>query len=170
MAYTVVSPWIVGQRLKAATLNKLVTAIQELQADATTNYLCETAKSTTQAITAGTFTNVTSTVVTDTQSCWNAGGNYYTVPLTGTYVIASKVRPVDLTSTAIGIGQGVHTSLIDGPWFSWGAVPGTTSGRTSVGNTRIAPFNTGDQLKLYTYGDTAFTVQSASLVIYRLGT
>lgn len=129
----------------------------------TANHFMECARTTTQSIAVTTFTTVTMTDVTDPENLYN--GTVYTVPEDGTYMCISKVR-----ADEDSLGQGVHTSNIDGPWFSWGGASALTgTDRYTNVNVRIAPFSSGDQLRLYTYGNLAFDVQQASLTVYRIG-
>jgi len=163
--WTTPLPGGVGQRIKAGLFNLAVTAIQELQDD-TNRYFMESARSTNQSISAATWTTITTTVVSDPSGAYN--GTVYTVPASGIYVCTTKVRPAD-ASAANSICQGVNTSNVDGPWMAWlDTMQASTGKRTTITNTRILSCTAGDQLRLYTYADSAYTVQQASLVIYRL--
>ena len=170
--------WRVRQDVRADTLNVMVNAIAELQAAITAvlsdiatlktvNRFMESARATNLAIGAAAFTTVTTTVVTDPGGLYD--GTIYTVPQSGTYMCVSKVRPLD-ASAANNICQGVHTSNVDGPWMVWNEPGQTSTGkRSTIVNARVMSCTAGDQLRLYTFGELAYTVLQASLVIYRIG-
>lgn len=153
--------------MKASAYNDVVTAIVELQ-DETTRYFADVERTTSQSISATTWTTVTMTDVTDPLGLYN--GTVYTVPASGLYVCVSKLRPND-ASPANSIGQGVHTSNIDGAWIAWQDTPQASGQkRLTIVNTRVAEFTAGDQLRLYTFADVAYTINKASMSIYRLST
>ncbi len=135
----------------------LITALQSA------GHFVDAERTTTQSIGAATFTTITMVDVTDTEGLFN--GTVYTVPETGVYMCMSKIR-CD-SATAISVGQGVHTSNIDGPWFAWRNA--TAGARDTFINFRAAAFTAGDQLRLYAYSDGAWAISRASLVIYRIG-
>jgi hypothetical protein len=99
-------------------------------------------------------------VATDTAGGYNTVASQYTIPITGTYLIVSKLRFADrLTSTpgvGVSFGQGVHTSNVDGSWFSWAVTTvASQQGDTRQGhlNTRIARFTAGSRINMYAYYD-----------------
>lgn len=87
MAFTSVVPWVVGNRLTQTLLNKMVTAIQELQDEVTTGrpQLRVYAPA---SVTGGGAIVPYANVRTDTHGGWNATSKYYTVPKAGMYQIA----------------------------------------------------------------------------------
>lgn len=91
--------------------------------------------------------------------------NIWTVPVSGLYLVNSKVRIEDNVTNGLSYGQGVHTSDIDGFWFSWFV---TAPYRNGSFNSRIASFNQGDPLRLYTYFDRNIQVKAAELSIVLL--
>lgn len=125
----------------------------------------------TQTIANAFTTIVLGTVNTDTASGWNTTTNVYTIPITGTYLIVSKLRFNDNTTANISAGQGVNTSNVDGPWFGWfetnaAAYQGTA--RNGNVNTRILYATSGTQLNMYAYFDAGGglgTVYEAALNI-----
>lgn len=122
------SLWVVGQKLRSATLNILVNAITELQSRLATNEATDITQNTNigtlqtdvTALKAGTpYLHVTNTnavtngaiyqynaVVYDTNSGWNSSTKKYTVPTTGYYYAIAGVQP----STAIGCAPGVRVN------------------------------------------------------------
>lgn len=103
-------------------------------------------------------------VVLDTASGWNASANTYTIPATGVYLIISKMRLVDSTAPGIQFGQGASTQNVDGPYFTWN----TTAGLRNYSVTfRMATFNKGDLVRMFSYADfgTGARVNSAEMTI-----
>lgn len=85
MALMTLSPWVVGQKLKAVTLNLMISAIQELQALATVKSF------------AGTKTGVVQTTGADTAvGTWATVGGFYVsgsgiaVPDAGVYAVTVR--------------------------------------------------------------------------------
>jgi hypothetical protein len=94
--------------------------------------------------------------------------NIFNVPVSGVYLIYSKIRPLDNTNHQ-SFGQGVHTDNFDGAWFIWGnTYTGLGVNRNGLQNTRIAKFNVDDPLRLYSYFQANCDLSSASLQIYLL--
>ena len=117
------------------------------------------------------FTKVTlATVNTDADANWDASNNWYTVPETGLYLILGKIRPNDSTTAGTTVGIGVHSSTADGPYFKWGKVGPAGSGvlRATIDYQRIASFNAGDQLRMFSYSDEGYTVNQAGLQIVKI--
>lgn len=99
---------------------------------------------------------------------FNSNNYTFEIPVTGIYLIYSKVRPIDNTSTR-SYGQGVHISENDGAWFIWNnTLSGADANRNGLQNTRIAKFNNGDLLRLYTYVGQYTEFSAAALQIYLL--
>lgn len=104
----------------------------------------------------------------DTHNAFNTTTSTFTVPTgqSGYYSIVAKLRYADSTGTySYGIGMG--GSLDDQPYFLWSQ---SLSSRNGLLNERIAWFNAGDQIFLYTYqqrGQNA-GVQAAEMSIYRI--
>ncbi len=124
-----------------------------------------------QSIPATSFTNniALPNINVDSFTKWNATNRTYTIPATGNYLILSRLRLPDNVSPAMGWGQGVHTSQVDGAYFYWDVTrSGATNNRNIILNTRIAPFNINEVLNFFTYVDTASLAWVASLIIVRL--
>lgn len=102
-------------------------------------------------------------VVADSASGWNSTTNQYTIPATGLYLITSRLRLVDDTTTA-GFAQGVNTLNGDGPWMVWNQFTGK---RTTIINARTALFTQGQVVDLFGYCDSysACNIDSAELTI-----
>lgn len=95
-------------------------------------------------------------------------GNLYSIPYNGNYLIFSKVRLND-NSPNTSYGHGVHTSNIDGNWFSWKDTNTLSSAkRNGAENFRAMTLNAGDLLRLYCYSDTTVVVGGAELNIIAL--
>lgn len=127
-----------------------------LQANtAVVSSFCDVSLNTNKTIAATGFnTIILDTVNTDVGGNYNLTTGIYTVPFTGLYQIATKVRINDGTSSNLSYGQGVHTSNIDGPWFQWFiTVGGATTNRNGSLNLRFVRFLAGSQLRLYMYPD-----------------
>lgn len=91
MAFTSVVPWVVGNRLTQTALNKLVSAIQELQDEVTTGrpQLRVYAPA---SVTNGSVVPYAS-VRTDTHGGWSGSPNYtYTVAKTGMYLVSIQFK------------------------------------------------------------------------------
>ena len=97
---------------------------------------------------------------------WNATNNTYRVPASGTYIIKSSIRLVD-GSGSRNIFQSVGTlnaDVPDGIWQTNPAPAGTR--RWTMLYVRIAFFNEGESLRLYTFSDgTGANLSDASLNI-----
>lgn len=120
----------------------------------------------TTALTAGIFTTIPITATYDPLN--KLSGNLYSVPYSGDYLIFSKVRLND-NSPNTSYGQGVHTSNVDGTWFSWKDTNTLTSNkRNGSENFRAMNFNADDLLRLYCYSDIAVTIDRAELSIIAL--
>jgi hypothetical protein len=116
-------------------------------------------------------------VNTDTANGYDSAASTYTIPVTGDYLIVSKMRlleSVSGTNTGVNYGQGVNTVLQDGTYFAWFATadtPKSAANRNGAINTRIARFTAGDQLQMFAYVDfgTGMNVSNAGLNIVFLG-
>lgn len=98
------------------------------------------------------------------------GSNTYTIPYSGTYLIKSSLRLVD-GSASRNIFQAVNTSNQDIPEGVWQTNPSGTNVRWTMPYTRIAYFNQGATIRLYTYSDgTNAVLSNASLYIILLST
>jgi hypothetical protein len=100
-SFTSLSPWSVGQKIKAVTLNLMVTAIQELQTEAAANNLAvadldalslSTRYYLTQTKTAYVCSVSTDDVITTwtTSAPWTAAGSGFQVPADGIYAVTFK--------------------------------------------------------------------------------
>jgi hypothetical protein len=98
---------------------------------------------------------------------WNATNNTYRVPASGTYMIKSSIRLVDGSASrnifqAVGV---INADVPDGIWQTNISPLGVTR-RWSMLYVRIAYFNEGDLLRLYTFsGGTSANFSDASLNI-----
>ena len=124
---------------------------------------------TVQSVPATTFTLINlTTVASDPGANFSTTTKFYTVPSTGLYMIFAKIRILDSSTAGNNIGFGVHTSNIDGPWFQWQINPAATANsRQTFNYQRLAYFNAGDQLRMFTYGQTAYVISVASMQILR---
>ena len=97
---------------------------------------------------------------------WNATNNTYRVPASGTYMIKSSIRLVDGSGSrnifqAVGV---LNADVPDGIWQTNPSPSGTR--RWTMLYVRIAYFNEGDLLRLYTFSDgTGANLSDASLNI-----
>jgi hypothetical protein len=84
---------------------------------------------------------------------WNGTNNTYRVPASGTYMIKSSIRLVD-GSVSRNIFQAVGVVNADIPEGIWQTNTDSSVGRRwTMLYVRIAYFNEGDLLRLYTYSD-----------------
>jgi hypothetical protein len=84
---------------------------------------------------------------------WNATNNTYRVPASGTYMIKSSIRLVD-GSVSRNIFQAVGVVNADIPEGIWQTnIDSSVARRWTMLYVRIAYFNEGDLLRLYTYSD-----------------
>lgn len=114
------------------------------------------------------------TVNTDTMSGWNSSTNSYTVPVSGIYMIVTKMRPADASTAYVSYGQGAGTSAADSPSFQWFMTVPTSgveiSSRNGSLNTRIMKLSKGDVITMFYYTDVAISIAAASMNITLLGT
>lgn len=126
MAFTVLSLWTVGQRLTQAALNKMVTAIQELQDEVTTGRPQLRVYAPTAVAAGGAIVQYAS-VRTDTHGGWNGTNKYYTIPKDGMYQISVGYK-CDSTPASISHFVGIYstsaTSYMSGPNGTSGAFAG----------------------------------------------
>jgi hypothetical protein len=117
--------------------------------------------------------DIAGTVAVDTDGALNTTTDIYTVPATGTYYCQALVRVADSFAVNSNLGIGIHTSNIDGAWLQWNKIMplNTGGGRLSCDYTRIAPFNGGDQLRLYCFQDSGgnMNITALSVQIWRIG-
>lgn len=120
-----------------------------------------------QIITTAFTTVALSTVNTDTISGYNSSTFKYTIGVTGTYLIVSKLRFGDGSTSNVSYGQGVDTSNADSPSFGWFQTYPTALGgqiRNGSINTRIARFTAGTVINMFAYVDNSgITVDEAAL-------
>ena len=83
---------------------------------------------------------------------WSVTNNTYTVPVSGTYIIKSSIRLVDFSSSR-NVFQAVGTVNADVPDGIWQTNTGGGTQRWTMLYVRIAYFNEGDLLRLYTFSD-----------------
>lgn len=137
----------------------------------TASTMLDVAKSSNQAI-GGTFTRVEFTTVNrDPGSNWNSGGNWYTCPTSGVYLITGVLRVADNTAPGTQVGLGVYTSETDGAgWFGWGKIGPSPASRQSFTYSRISYQAAGDQLRMFSFSDASggIIVQSAGMQIILL--
>jgi hypothetical protein len=114
------------------------------------------------------------TVNTDTASGYNTSTGYYTIPVTGIYLITTKMRITDSSPEFIGYGQGAGTTIADPANFQWFMTFSTSVGSARNGslNTRIVQLTKGQTVCMSYYYDSsiATTTLSASMNIALLGT
>jgi hypothetical protein len=117
--------------------------------------------------------DIAGTVTVDTDGALNTTTDIYTVPTTGTYLCQALVRVADGFTVNSNLGIGIHTSNVDGAWVQWNKIMplNTGGGRLSCDYTRIAPFNSGDQLRLYCFQDSGgnMNITAMSVQIWRIG-
>lgn len=96
---------------------------------------------------------------------WNPSNNTYKVPASGTYMIKSSIRLTDYSASR-NIFQAVGTVNADVPDGIWQTNTGGGTQRWTMLYVRIAYFNEGDLLRLYTYsGGAVANLSDASLNI-----
>lgn len=125
-----------------------------------------------QTISSNTWTrlNVAGTVANNNGGGFNSGSDIYTVPGGGIYVAQALVRITDGYGTACNVGIGFGTNEADGYWFQWNKYVLGSGGRCSFDYTRVASFNTSDQLRLYMYQDgPTMDLTAINLSVWRIG-
>lgn len=122
-----------------------------------------------QSVAAGSFTTISlNTKVSDPGNNFNTSTFMYTVPSTGLYLVLARMRIVDASTSGNNYGISVHTSNSDGPWFQWQTNASQSGGnRWSANYQRLASFSAGNQLRLFTYGQSAFNINNAAMQILR---
>ena len=89
--------------------------------------------------------------------------HWYTIPVTGYYIVVARVRLPDGLTAGIDTGIGVGTAESEGtPQFSWQEYQ---SGRTSIDIARVDKFNAGDQIRAYVYFDSAMTIGAGAMYL-----
>lgn len=114
------------------------------------------------------------TVNTDNYSGWDNVNFAYTIPVNGTYLITTKMRPGDGVAANNSYGQGANGTLADGPWFQW-FVTVVSNGQTYGGrngslNARVVYLTAGSKIYMYAYGDVSggVPIHSAAMNIVLL--
>lgn len=95
--------------------------------------------------------------VSDPGNHWNSTGNYWTVPVSGTYRIVVKLRLADTTDVGAQceIGAGDPSSFGDTPdglWFTF-VLGNSASNRTTALDDIAQHFNAGDKIGMYAAPD-----------------
>jgi hypothetical protein len=125
-----------------------------------------------QVISGSFQTVVMGTVNSDVSGLYNSSTGIYIVPVSGLYQISGSIRAADTTAAGRSFGVGVHNANMDGAWFFWHAVQGTTDtgmNRTTYPYFRVARFNAGDQLRMFSYSDGGVSLSLAGMQILRIG-
>jgi len=116
------------------------------------------------------------TAARDPGNNWNSTGNYWTIPVSGTYQIVTKLRLADGSDTGAGFGQGPDTTPEDSLNFLWSTVISSESGvvqRAASANTTVEHFDEGQQVSLIVWADdngNDLCVDGASMTINLLFT
>jgi len=99
------------------------------------------------------YNTVALSAVSDPGTNWNGVGNYYAVPVSGTYQVVVKLRLADFSDVGAQceIGAGNPNSFGDTPNGLWFTVVSGSSGydRTSASDTIVEHFNAGDEIAMY---------------------
>lgn len=114
--------------------------------------------------------NVAGTVANNNGGGFNSSTDIYTVPASGIYVAQALVRITDSYASYCNVGLGWHTTESDGYWFQWNKYVTGSGGRCSFDYTRVASFNSGDQLRLYILQDgPTMDLTAINLSVWRVG-
>ena len=98
------------------------------------------------------FTTIALTnVIEDSAKGWNSKTNQYIAPVTGVYMVVSRIRFLDGTAPGTSYGQGVSTVNADGPYFLWQMTSGF---RNNSVNFRLMQLNKGEAIELFAYVDS----------------
>ena len=178
MAFTTLSPWVIGQQLKAITINLMTTAIQELQAAATAVGMLpnamEQSTSTTQSIPNAAFTVCTmpaSSVYTN-GSGLTATANGITVAVSGRYLCTVNVAfAANVTGRRV---VGIAAAASAGPaqqFYSQQNAPASSAVGGSADITREVSFTAGDTIAMWVYQDSgvALAAMVRSLSVRQVG-
>ncbi|HVJ09258.1 MAG TPA: hypothetical protein VM554_12830 [Acidisarcina sp.] len=112
------------------------------------------------------FSKITfGTVVADNNNGWNSSTNQYTIPISGTYMITTKLRIVDNATSGVSYGQGANSTAVDGSWFSWFV---TAVKRNGSINVRVVHLSQGSTIEMYAYADSSLSTTSAEMSIVML--
>ncbi len=96
-----------------------------------------------------------STVIAGNAALFDNANDEYIVPSSGLYLVTARVRLIDTFPNGMGMGIGIHTSPIDGPWFAWCHLStGSGVARQTVSYSRIMSCTAAQRLQVYTYLDT----------------
>ncbi|WP_155300713.1 hypothetical protein [Deinococcus kurensis] len=122
----------------------------------------------TQYVSGQGFRTIYLTATEDTHGAFNNQTGIYTVPRTGTYLVATKFRITDSVGSGISYGHGAHTENTDGAWFLWGV---TAPMRNGSLNQRLVNLKRGDQLRMYAYVDVGggLNLAAAEMTIILIG-
>ena len=128
------------------------------------NVALKATNSASQDVPANTFTRLNIDSVTyDPSGGFDTTNRWYTIPVTGYYIVVARVRLPSGQTAGIDTGIGVNTAENDGtPQFSWQEYQ---SGRTSIDIVRVDKFNAGDQIRAYVYFDSAMTIGAGAMYL-----
>jgi len=128
------------------------------------NVALKATNSASQDVPANTFTRLNIDSVTyDPLGGFDTTNHWYTIPVTGYYIVVARVRLPDGLTAGIDTGIGVGTAESEGtPQFSWQEYQ---SGRTSIDIARVDKFNAGDQIRAYVYFDSAMTIGAGAMYL-----
>jgi hypothetical protein len=114
------------------------------------------------------FAKITfSSVVTDTAAGFSSSTNLYTIPVSGTYMIVTKLRGSDSQTSGASYGQGANLTAVDGSWFSWFV---TAPDRNGSINTRVVHLTAGTTVQMYAYADSGLVCSGGEMDIVLLST
>lgn len=112
------------------------------------------------------------TVQYDTENGWDSSTNSYTIPRSGKWQVICNLRYLDTSPPGISYSLNANSTVADSASDRWFATPTMARGQTprqGAINSRIAHFNQGDIISMFSYAGTTMNAQTASFVLMYMG-
>ena len=112
------------------------------------------------------FHSLLSYTLTDNGGNYSAANDWYVCPVSGTYVVITKIRITDGTTANYSYGQGAGTAAADNPTFLWQQT--NTASRNGSQNVMITHYTSGSTVFMFTYSDNAINSSDGDFSIFLL--
>jgi hypothetical protein len=120
----------------------------------------------TTAFTKVNFHSLSNYSLTDNGGNYSAANDWYVCPVSGIYMVITKIRVTDSTAANISYGQGAGTSAADSPTFLWQQT--FTATRNGSHNVLVAHFNSGDQVRMFAYANSSIWASDGDFQMFLL--
>lgn len=112
------------------------------------------------------FHALTGYTLTDLGGNYSAANDWYVAPVTGTYLITTKLRVTDSTTANTSYGQGSGTSAADGPTFLW--LQTNTASRNGSQNVVMKHYTAGSNIIMFAYANSTINASDGDFSIFLL--